>query len=231
MNPQDVWYKANLNQDIAFNRNINIWFGWLAKYNSHYHLGATEAAVSKRWYAEQAALAKHPISGVVGPDEWTDIFLEAGYTSRPGCSSVARSPTGRTPTAQPRARRCDLYQQTDTPGNDNEFAVYNAVQCTDVQWPTSWAVWDADNTAVDKIAPFETWANAWSTRPACTGRPRPSVRCRSARTAAATRSTAPCSSTRRWTRRRRSRAASRSASCSRTRCCWPSRAAPRTPTR
>jgi pimeloyl-ACP methyl ester carboxylesterase len=79
VNPQDVWYKANLNQDIAFNRNVNIWFGWLAKYNSYYHLGATAAAVSKRWYAEKAALAKTPISGVVGPDEWTDIFLEAGY--------------------------------------------------------------------------------------------------------------------------------------------------------
>src|SRR6202789_55156 len=79
VDPRNVWYKANLNQDIAFNRNVNIWFGWLAKYNSYYHLGATAAAVSKLWYAEKATLAKDPINGVVGPDEWTDIFLEAGY--------------------------------------------------------------------------------------------------------------------------------------------------------
>ena len=98
VDPQDIWYKANLNQDIAFNRNINIWFGWLAKYNSYYHLGATEAAVSKRpspstrsraWWARTS-----------GPTS----SLRPATTSRPGCSLVARSPTGRTPTARPRPR-------------------------------------------------------------------------------------------------------------------------------
>ena len=166
VDPRAVWYKANLNQDIAFNRNINIWFGWLAKYNSHYHLGATAAAVSKRWYAEQAALAKHPINGVVGPDEWTDIFLEAGYYQQTWLQlGSAFANWENTHSAAAAKALVTLYQQTDTPGNDNEFAVYNAVQCSDVQWPTSWAVWDADNTAVDRIAPFETWANAWFNAP------------------------------------------------------------------
>ena len=58
-----------------------------------------------------------------------------------------------------------LYKAVDTPGDDNGFAVYNAVQCTDVQWPTSWAVWSQDNHRVNKIAPFETWANAWFNAP------------------------------------------------------------------
>jgi len=58
-----------------------------------------------------------------------------------------------------------LYQGVDTPGDDNGFAVYNAVQCTDVQWPTSWAVWSKDNHRVNKIAPFETWGNAWFNAP------------------------------------------------------------------
>ena len=166
VDPRGVWYKDNLDQDIAFNRNITIWFGWLAKYNSHYHLGATEAAVSKRWYAEQATLARHPISGVVGPDEWTDIFLEAGYYQQTWLqlgSAFASWESTHSPAAA--KTLVTLYQQTDTPGNDNEFAVYNAVQCSDVQWPTSWATWDADNTAVDKIAPFETWSNAWFNAP------------------------------------------------------------------
>ena len=176
VDPQDVWYKANLNQDIAFNRNINIWFGWLAKYNSHYHLGATEAAVSKRWYAEQATLAKHPISGVVGPDEWTDIFLEAGYYEQTWLQlGSAFANWANTHNAAAAKVLVTLYQQTDTPGNDNEFAVYNAVQCSDVQWPTSWAVWDADNSAVNRIAPFETWANAWFNGP-CLYWPAPAQR-------------------------------------------------------
>ena len=31
VDPRHVWYAANLDQDIAFDRNINIWFGWLAE--------------------------------------------------------------------------------------------------------------------------------------------------------------------------------------------------------
>ena len=68
-----------------------------------------------------------------------------------------------------------LYQSVNTPGNDNGFAVYNAVQCTDVQWPTSWAVWSKDNHRVNAIAPFETWANAWFNAP-CLHWPAPAAR-------------------------------------------------------
>jgi pimeloyl-ACP methyl ester carboxylesterase len=173
VDPRQVWYKANLNQDIAFNRNINIWFGWLAKYNSVYHLGATEAAVSKRWYAELATLAKHPVNGVVGPDEWTDIFLEAGYYQLTWLElGSAFADWENTHSSAAAANLVTLYQQTDTPGDDNEFAVYNAVQCTDVQWPTSWPVWQRDNTAVNRVAPFETWDNAWYNAP-CLNWPAP----------------------------------------------------------
>jgi pimeloyl-ACP methyl ester carboxylesterase len=166
VDPRKIWYEANLDQDVAFNRNINIWFGWLAKYNSVYHLGATAAAVSKVWYAEKADLAKSPISGVVGPDEWTDIFLEAGYYQETWLQlGSAFADWENTHSAAAAANLVSLYQGTDTPGNDNEFAVYNAVQCTDVQWPTSWPVWQRDNDAVNKIAPFETWDNAWFNAP------------------------------------------------------------------
>ena len=79
VDPRKVWYQANLDQDIAFNRNIKIWFGWLAQHHSFYHLGRTEKTVENRFYTEKARLFKHPIKGVVGPDEWIDVFLEAGY--------------------------------------------------------------------------------------------------------------------------------------------------------
>jgi pimeloyl-ACP methyl ester carboxylesterase len=166
VDPQNIWYQANLNQDIAFNRNINIWFGWLATFNSYYHLGSSEAAVSKRFYAEEATLAKHPIKGVVGPDEWVDVFLDAGYYQETWLQlGSAFADWENTHSAAAAKNLVSLYQGTDTPGNDNEFAVYNAVQCSDIQWPTSWAVWDKDNTAVNKIAPFETWDNAWFNAP------------------------------------------------------------------
>ena len=56
---------------------------------------------------------------------------------------------------------------TDAPGDDNGFAVYLAVQCTDAAWPTQWSKIGRDNWAVYAMAPFETWGNAWFNGP-CT---------------------------------------------------------------
>jgi pimeloyl-ACP methyl ester carboxylesterase len=166
VDPRHVWYQANLAQDIAFNRNVNIWFGWLAKYNRVYHLGKSERAVQHLWYAEKARLAKHPIDGVVGPDEWTDIFLEAGYYQETWLQlGAAFADWENTHSAKAAKNLVALFRSSDGTGNDNEFAVYNAVQCTDVQWPQSWAKWDRDNTRVNRIAPFETWDNAWFNAP------------------------------------------------------------------
>jgi len=166
VDPRKVWYQANLDQDIAFNRNIKIWFGWLAQHHSFYHLGNTEKAVEHRWYAEKARLFKHPIQGVVGPDEWTDVFLEAGYFEQTWLQwGSAFANWANTHSKKAGATIVGLYKSVDTPGDDNGFAVYSAVQCTDVQWPTSWAVWSQDNHRVNKIAPFETWGNAWFNAP------------------------------------------------------------------
>jgi pimeloyl-ACP methyl ester carboxylesterase len=45
--------------------------------------------------------------------------------------------------------------------NENEFAVYNAVECADVNWPRNWARWEADTRRVYRTAPFQAWDNAW----------------------------------------------------------------------
>ncbi|HJQ47852.1 MAG TPA: alpha/beta hydrolase, partial [Amycolatopsis sp.] len=79
VDPRKVWYQANLDQDVAFDRNIKIYFDWIAKYNSVYHLGSSGDVVEDLWYSTQRDLAKKPAGGVIGPDEWTDIFLQAGY--------------------------------------------------------------------------------------------------------------------------------------------------------
>ncbi len=64
VDPRGVWYDANLDQDVAFDRNINIWFGWLAKHDSTYHLGDTKAKVSKLFYATQKKLYATPGPGL-----------------------------------------------------------------------------------------------------------------------------------------------------------------------
>jgi hypothetical protein len=58
-----------------------------------------------------------------------------------------------------------LYQGSDGVGNDNGFAGYLAVECTDAHWPLSWARWSRDNTRINRVAPFETWGNAWFIAP------------------------------------------------------------------
>jgi pimeloyl-ACP methyl ester carboxylesterase len=47
--------------------------------------------------------------------------------------------------------------------NDDEhvFAVYNAVQCADVNWPRNWGRWQSDTARVYRTAPFLAWDNAW----------------------------------------------------------------------
>ena len=166
VDPRNVWYVANLQQDVAFNRNVNIWFGWLAQHHNVYHLGRTERAVRHLWYAEKARLAQHPIQGQVGPDEWADIFLYAGYYQQTWLQlGSAFADWENTHSAAAAKNLVDLYKSSDGPGDDNGFAVYNAVQCTDVQWPQSWAKWARDNRRVNRIAPFGTWLNAWFNAP------------------------------------------------------------------
>jgi TAP-like protein len=122
--------------------------------------------VRHRWYAEKARLARHPILGQVGPDEWTDIFLGAGYYQQTWLQlGAAFADWENTHSAKSARALVALYKSSDGLGDDNEFAVYNAVQCTDVQWPLSWAKWGRDNTRVNRMAPFETWGNAWFNAP------------------------------------------------------------------
>ena len=171
VDPRGVWYQDNFDQDVAFQRNIQIWFGWLAKYNSVYNLGSTEAQVYRTFNKAQNALAASPAGGEVGPDEWADIFLEAGYyeqtwedlgslfsewINNPGPSSAADL--------------VNAFESTDGVGDDNGYAGYLAVQCTDTAWPNSWSKIVRDNWAVYAVAPFETWGNAWFNGP-CTNWP------------------------------------------------------------
>lgn len=163
VDPRNVWYEANLNQDIAFERTENIWFGWLARYHDVYHLGATRAAVSKLFYKEQSALNVHAAGGVVGSDEWNDAFLLAGYYQFywTYLGDVFASWVH----GHDVAKLIGAYENADGPGDDNGFAVYNGVQCSDVRWPQSWHRWARDNARIYKVAPFLTWGNAWFNAP------------------------------------------------------------------
>lgn len=163
VDPRHVFYQANLNQDIGFDRNIQIWFDWVAKYDSVYHLGTTGAAVKRVFDEQLAKLSFQPAGGVIGPDEWLDVFLQASYyqsrwtTLADAFSKFVNQGGWETMKS--------LFETFGGRGDDNGFAVYLAVQCTDVQWPTNWNQWRADNWRTFARAPYFTWMNAWYNAP------------------------------------------------------------------
>jgi pimeloyl-ACP methyl ester carboxylesterase len=162
VDPNGVWYTDNIDQDYAFQGRMNAFFSWVAASNATYHLGSTQAQVRQAWYRVRTRLETHPIDGasgpMIGPDEYDDTFLQGGYldTLWPGFAAALASYV-HTGSAS------EMISQYEANGaqNENEFAVYNAVQCSDVSWPRSWAYWNSDTRTVYRDAPFEAWDNAW----------------------------------------------------------------------
>jgi pimeloyl-ACP methyl ester carboxylesterase len=161
VDPTRVWYKSNIDQDIAFDANIKVYFDWVAKYDSVFHLGTTGHQVEQLFYKEQAKLLRKPAAGKIGPDEWTDIFLQAGYYVY-GWVDVATafSKWVHDRDVQP---LIDLYGSP--PFNDNGHAIYLGVICTDAKWVTDYDRYRLDNWITHIKAPFETWGNAWFNGP------------------------------------------------------------------
>ena len=163
-----VWYQANLDQDIAFDKNMAVYFDWVAKNDAVYHLGTSGKDVQKLFYVQQAKLLQNPAGGIIGPDEWVDVFLSAGYYVF-GWEDIATAFSAWVNEGDYSLLK-DLYDSSNGqgPGTDNGFAMYLAVQCTDVQWPTNWNTWRIDNWKTFVRAPFETWGNAWFNAPCLT---------------------------------------------------------------
>jgi pimeloyl-ACP methyl ester carboxylesterase len=162
VDPTGVWWTDNIQQDYAFQGRMNAFFAWAAKYNSTYHLGSTAEQVHNAWYQARNRLKKTPIKSggrpLIGAAEYDDTFLLGGYlnTLWPGLAQALSDYLHHGSTAE-------MISQFNQNGvqNENEFAVYNAVQCADVNWPRSWSTWNSVNANVYKTAPFEAWDNAW----------------------------------------------------------------------
>ena len=158
VDPTGVWYNDNVEQDYAFQGRIEAFFAWIAKYDSTYQLGGTAAQVQASFYRARNQLLAHPVNGTIGADDFDDTILEGGYLDElwPGLAQALAEYLNDGQTA-------DLISQYQGNGvqGENEFAVYNAVQCSDVNWPRSWAYWTSDTEMIYKTAPFQAWDNAW----------------------------------------------------------------------
>ena len=158
VDPAGVWYANNVHQDYAFQGRMEAFFAWVAKYDGTYHLGSTAAQVQAAWYQARNRLLAHPVNGTIGADEFDDTFLQGGYLDElwPGFAQALSSYLNF-------GQAGDLITQYQGYGkqSENEFAVYNAVQCSDVNWPRNWSFWTSDTERVYAKAPFQAWDNAW----------------------------------------------------------------------
>ncbi len=162
VDPAGAWYADNIAQDYAFEARIQAFFSWVASHDATFGLGSTRLQAQAAWYRARADLTRHPIAGprgpMIGPDEYDDTFLQGGYDNSlwPGLASALAAYLRGGSTSRIISEYRALGGQ-----NENEFAVYNAVECSDVSWPRNWAKWNADTRRVYATAPFEAWDNAW----------------------------------------------------------------------
>ncbi|MGK3205677.1 alpha/beta hydrolase [Amycolatopsis sp. MEPSY49] len=163
VDPRGVWYGDNLNQDVAFDKNILIWFGWLAQHDDVYHLGKTQAAVQRVVNEQLLKTTFNPAGGVIGPDEILDVIQQASYYQLRW--TLLGDALSRFVNQGDWQNWKSLFEAFGGRGDDNGYAVYLAVQCTDVQWPTSWNQWKRDSWQTFAKAPYFTWQNAWFNAP------------------------------------------------------------------
>lgn len=162
VDPRRVWYAANVDQNRGFDRNLNYFFAYLARYPRAFHLGRDWRRIRAGYYAVQRRVDVRPAAGGrLGPSELNDAMLEAGYYVYDWVGlGLAYSALVR------RNNGWELYYRyrDSQMGDDNGYAIYNAVTCTDAAWP-SWYTMRAQARYVYKSAPFATWGNTWFNAP------------------------------------------------------------------
>src|SRR6202522_1000099 len=136
VDPTGVWYNDNVSQDYAFQSRINAFYSWVAAYDSSYDLGSTQAQVRAAWYRARGQLLAHPADGTIGAAEFDDTSVGGSYDDElwPGLAQALSAYLNQ-------GDATSLVSQYQSYGaqSENEFAVYNAVECADVSWPRSFA--------------------------------------------------------------------------------------------
>ncbi|TGB10927.1 alpha/beta hydrolase [Streptomyces sp. MZ04] len=162
--PAQIWYHNNLDQSVAFEQRWADFRGWVAKHDKTYHLGKTSDAVLRSYEKVRDELARKPAGGKVGPGQLQSSYLQAGYyddywPSRASALSayVKGDPKPLIEQASPEPKAAKEQE--------NGNAVYSAVECNDAAWPTDFKTWNRDNSRIARLAPFETWDNAWMNLP------------------------------------------------------------------
>jgi pimeloyl-ACP methyl ester carboxylesterase len=150
-------------QMTAFQYVLGKFFEWIAQHDRSYHLGSTQAAVIATYTKVENELIAAPVDSI-GPAEWDDVFLVAGYAESrwPSVAEAFADWVAGRPAAIE-----SQYREADHPGDDNAFAAFNATYCTDGPFPTDYAKVRADGFSIAAVAPLAAWGGFWFSAP-CT---------------------------------------------------------------
>jgi len=162
--PDQIWYRNNLDQSAAFESRWADFRAWVAKHNEVYGLGATPAEVLLSYEKARAQLAAAPAGGTVGPGQLQGAFLGVGYYDDFWPERALALSAYLKGDPKPLIEQAGPHPEAAAE-QENGSAVYTAVECNDADWPTDWRTWDRDNTRLARRAPFETWDNVWMNLP------------------------------------------------------------------
>lgn len=162
--PEQIWYRNNLDQSAAFEDRWADFRAWAARHHDVYGLGGTAREVQAGYDRARARLAKKPAGGKVGPEQLQAALLRAGYYDDHWPQSARALSAYLKGDPAPLVEQAQEHPEAAAEA-ENSRAVYLAVECNDAPWPTDWAVWDRDNTRLARRAPFETWGNVWTNLP------------------------------------------------------------------
>jgi len=162
VNPTDYWYGANLKQEIGFDRNLHVFFKWIARHPGAYHLGRDWRVIKRNYYRLLKSLDRRPAyHRKLGPDEVIDAIINATYYVY-NWNYIATS-YSRLVRHRKGGLMFGIYHDLNM-GDDNGYAVYLGVQCTDVRRP-AWRTQVHDAWRIHKKHPFLAWDNTWYNAP------------------------------------------------------------------
>ncbi|MGQ0631920.1 MAG: alpha/beta hydrolase [Sporichthyaceae bacterium] len=155
-------------QSIAFERVITEFFGWVARHDQRYRLGANATVVRTAYQRDLAALRRNPVAGI-GPSEWADVFSDTGFAEAAWPEIAGAWAAWRSGRRGPIKK---LYRIIGSPGDDNSYAAFLATVCTDGAFPRNYNRIRNDAFTLAPDAPFGIWGAFWFSAP-CTFWPVP----------------------------------------------------------
>ncbi|MEV5963196.1 alpha/beta fold hydrolase [Kribbella sp. NPDC051952] len=161
--PQDMWYQAGLTQSAALQKRLESYFGWVAQYDSVYHLGSTVAQVRAAWNKTLTDFRTTP-HGVVGGSEllgtaYAVMFSETYWI--PFAEAISAYAVAGDDT-----ELVDFSTPDTSAGTEHANAIFNAVICVDSTWSRDRATYERDAARVAQVSQF-AWYNIWTSGSPC----------------------------------------------------------------